>query len=234
MGAPELVRKYEQLSSEVSYLESFLPKGLGKPRIDTRAIWKSDIAGFTAATDDALKQGQLATDKWVRRIGEEIYGSFDLLMPYGGNIQYHEGDAGIAIFDDLEGAILGATAVKDAINKLKPVILSDKTEKQLKLRQGIATGKIFTAVVGDENRKIPVIDGQALEDSYEMETIADKDGIVCVDEETYYQLKDKYKFTRKEVKGKTGYELAERPVLTASKTNRTNNAAGLPKRNIIP
>ncbi|VVB81512.1 Adenylate and Guanylate cyclase catalytic domain protein [uncultured archaeon] len=213
MGVDEIRAKYEQLLSEVSYLESFWPKGLGRPRIDTRAIWKSDIAGFTAATDDALKQGQLATAKWVRRIGDEIYGSFDLLLPHGANIQYHEGDAGIAIFDTLEGAIYGATAVKDAINKLKPVILSDKTDKQLKLRQGIATGKVFTAVVGDETRKIPVIDGIGLEDSYEMETIADKDGIVCVDEATYQGLKDKFKFTRKEANSRIGYELAEKPTL---------------------
>ncbi|MBW2969982.1 hypothetical protein KY319_02555, partial [Candidatus Woesearchaeota archaeon] len=62
--------KYARLKSEIEYLQSFLPKDLGIPQLRDVTVWKSDIKGFTAATQAKLNQGQLATDRWVKRIGE--------------------------------------------------------------------------------------------------------------------------------------------------------------------
>ncbi len=193
----DLQTKYGQLLDEVRYLESFLPKGLGKPRIEIKTIYECDISGFTSATQDALEQGQLATDRWIKKIGEQVYGAFDFLEAFGGNIQYHEGDAAVATFTKPELAIPAAVAVKDAINSLEAITLRDKTQIKLKIRQGIATGPVFTAVVGDDYRKIAVIDGSGVEQACETESKADPDGYVKVDVKTRLQTGMEYHFDDK-------------------------------------
>ncbi len=214
----ELKAKYERLSGEVRYLQSFLPRDVGLPaRVRNASVWKSDLVRFTDLTQDKLNQGELATDGWVVRIGTNIYGAFDLLEKNGGIIQYYEGDAGIAVFDDPMEAILGAAAVKSAIRKLPEEELASKERIKLNIRQGLATGKVFTGTAGDEHRRIPVICGQALEDAYRLEGQADPEGIVRVHRNTYELTKDLFDFKP----DNDAYELASEPQFSIERKDET-------------
>ncbi|MBW3016111.1 tetratricopeptide repeat protein, partial [Candidatus Woesearchaeota archaeon] len=123
---------------------------------------------------------------------------------------YHEGDAGIALFERPELAVMGAVAVKEAIDNLEPETLNGEGQVKLKIRQGLATGLVFTAVVGDSYRRIPVIDGKALDKSYQMESDADPDGYVHVDDQTQFLTDHLFKYENG--------ELTERPTFDIKTT----------------
>jgi len=207
MGEHGRQQEYEQLYREVRYLNSLLPKDLSSaPQLQTKTVWNCDLAGFTNITQDRLRRGELALDDWNTQIGK-IYHTFDVLeSPHGGAIQYYEGDKGVAVFDNPADAIRGAVQVHNAIQAFPEEQTSDGPVT-LAIRQGIATGPVFTAVVGNDYRKIPVIAGKGIARAYQMESQATLGRIVNVDTETYEQTKNEFTFDEKN----GTYELAQEP-----------------------
>ncbi|MEM3154132.1 MAG: adenylate/guanylate cyclase domain-containing protein [Candidatus Woesearchaeota archaeon] len=185
----DIQQKYEKLLRNARYLESFLPKDIDEPaRVNKRTVWKSDLKGFTEITQRKLQEGKMATDAWTNRIGE-IYTIFDLLEnQYEGTIKYYEGDAGVAVFKNPTNAVYGAAEIAREILAL-PEETANKKEIKLSVRQGMATGTIFSGVVEDGQRRINVVGGPALEHAYKLEEES-KPGKIWIDETTRQIIED--------------------------------------------
>ncbi len=204
-----LKQQYERDNREVQRIESYLPANIDQaPFFGQKTTWKCDLKGFTDTTQQKLLEGKIAVDGWNIRMGE-ICGKFDIVEnPYNGKIQYFEGDAGAALFDNPHDAILAAADIAQAILAMPPE-KANKREIKLNIRQGIATGNVFTAIAGDA-RRIPVIGGQGLAKAYELEERATP-GRVRIDKETYLRLRSSLPFEQHGEEYELAYESTGMP-----------------------
>ncbi|RLE44626.1 hypothetical protein DRJ22_05700, partial [Candidatus Woesearchaeota archaeon] len=167
-------RERELLLERKEFLSSFLPGWVFDFEYSVGSFVgvKSDVKGFTSLTERLTGLGDEGVDLLAEKISE-VYSCFDFFD----GIEYHEGDAVIALSDDVVKSVRAGFRAQELIENLDPVF-----GNKLRMRLGLDYGVFFRAVVGTDYRRIPVIAGPGLKKAYLAEELS-VPGQVCLSEE---------------------------------------------------
>ena len=183
-------KRLKQFVSEQVYEELKSSSGDLKPTFHEASILFSDIRGFTKTSQAISPEAIVAflNNRYFTPMGEIAY-------RFQGTVDKHIGDSIMVTFgspvmrsDDT------ARAVKSAIAMQKKAIeidreLSQKNGLNLKIGIGIATGKVFSGVMGSLRKKEFTSIGMAVNIASRLQGIA-KEGEVLIDESTFQKISD--------------------------------------------
>jgi len=183
-------KRLKQFVSEQVYKELKDASGDLKPTFHEVSILFSDIRGFTKMSQEISPEETVAflNNRYFTPMGEIAY-------QFKGTVDKHIGDSIMVVFgspvmhsDDT------ASSVKSAIAMQKKAIeinreLSQKKGLKLKIGIGIATGKVFSGVLGSLRKKEFTSIGMAVNIASRLESIA-KEGEILIDESTFQKISD--------------------------------------------
>ncbi|MBU4463283.1 MAG: response regulator [Proteobacteria bacterium] len=182
------MRKYlKQFVSEQVYKELKDTSGDLKPTFHEASILFSDIRGFTQMSQAISPEEIVAflNNRYFTPMGEIAY-------QFQGTVDKHIGDSIMVIFgspvtrnDDTARAVKSAIAMQ----KKAMEINSQKNGLKLKIGIGIATGKVFSGVLGSLRKKEFTSIGMAVNIASRLQSIA-KEGEVLIAESTFQKISD--------------------------------------------
>jgi len=182
------MRKYlKQFVSEQVYKELKNSSGDLKPTFHEASILFSDIRGFTQMSQAISPEEIVAflNNRYFTPMGEIAY-------QFQGTVDKHIGDSIMVIFgspvtrnDDTARAVKSAIAMQ----KKAMEINSQKNGLKLKIGIGIATGKVFSGVLGSLRKKEFTSIGMAVNIASRLQSIA-KEGEVLIAESTFQKISD--------------------------------------------
>ncbi|MFH1581450.1 MAG: adenylate/guanylate cyclase domain-containing protein [Pseudomonadota bacterium] len=182
------MRKYlKQFVSEQVYKELKDTSGDLKPTFHEASILFSDIRGFTQMSQAISPEEIVAflNNQYFTPMGEIAY-------QFQGTVDKHIGDSIMVIFgspvtrnDDTARAVKSAIAMQ----KKAMEINSQKNGLKLKIGIGIATGKVFSGVLGSLRKKEFTSIGMAVNIASRLQSIA-KEGEVLIAESTFQKISD--------------------------------------------
>ncbi len=210
-----LMKTHEERTLMESALSRYFPRALASRVLDEKqvdlkpadkdlSIMFSDISGFTKWSSD--KEAELVHGF----LSDYLESMAHILFSYGGTVDKFMGDGILAFFGDpfeqpdhAERCINAAMAMQIRVKELQEV-WGEKAGINLKIRIGINTGHVIVGNLGSITRIEYTVIGSAVNLAQRMESNAPLEGIL-VTGETYQRVKDKYRFSPKEVKVK-GYD----------------------------
>ncbi|MEA3427937.1 MAG: adenylate/guanylate cyclase domain-containing protein [Thermodesulfobacteriota bacterium] len=185
------VRKHlKQFVSEQVYKELQDTSGDLKPTFHEASILFSDIRGFTKMSQTISPEAIVAflNNRYFTPMGEIAY-------QFQGTVDKHIGDSIMVVFGSpVTRSDDTARAVKSAIAMQKKAIeinreLSQKNGLNLKIGIGIATGKVFSGVMGSLRKKEFTSIGMAVNIASRLQSMA-KEREILIAESTFQKISD--------------------------------------------
>ena len=211
----EKIREEEQMRSRLERFHSpqvieMILKGsqetkenIMEPKDQTVTILFTEIVGFTRLSE------QMPPREINMLLNQFFSQMTDIIFKYDGTLDKYIGDCLMAVFGaplekkgDSERAIKAALEMR---KKLAEMMEITDTEKKFNIRIGINTGKVVAGNIGSPNRMDYTVIGDPVNIASRLESIALPNQIL-VGEETYRDVKDKFKIKKvglKKVKGKS-------------------------------
>lgn len=211
----EKIREEEQMRSRLERFHSpqvieMILKGsqetkenIMEPKDQTVTILFTDIVGFTRLSE------QMPPREINMLLNQFFSQMTDIIFKYDGMLDKYIGDCLMAVFGaplekkgDSERAIMAALEMR---KKLAEMMKVTDTEKKFNIRIGINTGKVVAGNIGSPNRMDYTVIGDPVNIASRLESIALPNQIL-IGEETYRDVKDKFKIKKiglKKVKGKS-------------------------------
>jgi class 3 adenylate cyclase len=154
----QLASEKEKVSALFRILEKHVPQGardeleshrggpipLGGKRV-RRAILFSDLRGFTAMSE------RLTPDAVVALLNAYLQSMTAVILAHAGDINEYIGDAILAVFKDSGKAVAAATAMQDALAKLRAETDNDDL-RALRMGIGIHIGDVVEGNIGTADR----------------------------------------------------------------------------------
>ncbi|MCK4645593.1 MAG: FHA domain-containing protein [Candidatus Aminicenantes bacterium] len=211
----EKIREEEQMRSRLERFHSpqvieMILKGsqetkenIMEPKDQTVTILFTDIVGFTHLSE------QMPPREINMLLNQFFSQMTDIIFKYDGTLDKYIGDCLMAVFGaplekkgDSERAIKAALEMR---KKLAEMMKITDMEKKFNIRIGINTGKVVAGNIGSPNRMDYTVIGDPVNVASRLESIALPNQIL-IGEETYRDVKDKFKIKKvgpKKVKGKS-------------------------------
>ena len=211
----EKIREEEQMRSRLERFHSpqvieMILKGsqetkenIMEPKDQTVTILFTDIVGFTHLSE------QMPPREINMLLNQFFSQMTDIIFKYDGTLDKYIGDCLMAVFGaplekkgDSERAIKAALEMR---KKLAEMMKVTDMEKKFNIRIGINTGKVVAGNIGSPNRMDYTVIGDPVNIASRLESIALPNQIL-IGEETYRDVKDKFKIKKvgpKKVKGKS-------------------------------
>ncbi len=211
----EKIREEEQMRSRLERFHSpqvieMILKGsqetkedIMEPKDQTVTILFTDIVGFTHLSE------QMPPREINMLLNQFFSQMTDIIFKYDGTLDKYIGDCLMAVFGaplekkgDSERAIKAALEMR---KKLAEMMKITDVEKKFNIRIGINTGKVVAGNIGSPNRMDYTVIGDPVNIASRLESIALPNQIL-IGEETYRDVKDKFKIKKvgpKKVKGKS-------------------------------
>ena len=211
----EKIREEEQMRSRLERFHSpqvieMILKGsqetkenIMEPKDQTVTILFTDIVGFTHLSE------QMPPREINMLLNQFFSQMTDIIFKYDGTLDKYIGDCLMAVFGapiekkgDSERAIKAALEMR---KKLAEMMKVTDMEKKFSIRIGINTGKVVAGNIGSPNRMDYTVIGDPVNIASRLESIALPNQIL-IGEETYRDVKDKFKIKKvgpKKVKGKS-------------------------------
>ncbi len=211
----EKIREEEQMRSRLERFHSpqvieMILKGsqetkenIMEPKDQTVTILFTDIVGFTHLSE------QMPPREINMLLNQFFSQMTDIIFKYDGTLDKYIGDCLMAVFGaplekkgDSERAIKAALEMR---KKLAEMMKITDMEKKFNIRIGINTGKVVAGNIGSPNRMDYTVIGDPVNIASRLESIALPNQIL-IGEETYRNVKDKFKIKKvgpKKVKGKS-------------------------------
>lgn len=211
----EKIREEEQMRSRLERFHSpqvieMILKGsqetkenIMEPKDQTVTILFTDIVGFTPLSERM-------PPREINMLLNQFFSQMtDIIFKYDGTLDKYIGDCLMAVFGaplekkgDSERAIKAALEMR---KKLAEMMKKTDVEKKFNIRIGINTGKVVAGNIGSPNRMDYTVIGDPVNIASRLESIALPNQIL-IGEETYRNIKDKFKIKKvgpKKVKGKS-------------------------------
>ena len=183
-------KRLKQFVSEQVYKELKDTSGDLKPTFHEVSILFSDIRGFTKMSQEISPEEIVAflNNRYFTPMGEIAY-------QFQGTVDKHIGDSIMMIFGSpVARSNDTAKAVQSAIAMQKKAMeidreLSQKNGLKLKIGIGIATGKVFSGVLGSLRKKEFTSIGMAVNIASRLQSIA-REGEILISENTFQKISD--------------------------------------------
>lgn len=188
-------KRLKQFVSEQVYNELKDTSGDLKPIFHEVSILFSDIRGFTKMSQEISPEETVAflNNRYFTPMGEIAY-------QFKGTVDKHIGDSIMVVFgspvmhsDDTASAVKSAIAMQKKAMEINRE-LSQKKGLKLKIGIGIATGKVFSGVLGSLRKKEFTSIGMAVNIASRLQSIA-KEEEILIDESTFQKISD-HKITK--------------------------------------
>ncbi len=183
-------KRMKQFISEQVYKELKSSSGDLKPTFHEATILFSDIRGFTKTSQAISPEAVVAflNKRYFTPMGEIAY-------RFQGTVDKHIGDSIMVIFgspvmrsDDTVRAVKSAIAMQKKAIEINRE-LSQKNGLNLKIGIGIATGKVFSGIMGSLRKKEFTSIGMAVNIASRLQSMA-KEGEVLIAESTFQKISD--------------------------------------------
>ena len=183
-------KRLKQFVSEQVYKELKDTSGDLKPTFHEVSILFSDIRGFTKMSQEISPEEIVAflNNHYFTPMGEIAY-------QFQGTVDKHIGDSIMMIFgspvtrsNDTVKAVQSAIAMQKKAMEIDRE-LSQKNGLKLKIGIGIATGKVFSGVLGSLRKKEFTSIGMAVNIASRLQSIA-REGEILISENTFQKISD--------------------------------------------
>jgi len=174
-----------------------------EPKDVTATILFTDIVGFTSLSE------RMPARDITMLLNQYFSRMTDVVFKHDGTLDKYIGDAIMAVFgvpiekeNDAERAIRAALEMRTELSAMR----DENGEKiPINIRLGINTGRVVAGNIGSPRRMEYTVMGDQVNVASRLESIA-RPGQILIGENTYEQIKDKFKINKvgpKLVKGKT-------------------------------
>jgi len=154
----------------------------------------ADIRGYTKMSQ------QMNVNEIVEMLNEHFTEMTNIIFQYGGTLDKFIGDSVMAVFgspfssdNDEYNAIMAAQAMQRAMKK-RYKIRKQRNQIPYQIGIGINTGEVITGNIGSPQKMDYTVIGDTVNLAARLQEIA-KGGEIMVGEETYLQIKGKFKLT---------------------------------------
>jgi class 3 adenylate cyclase len=185
-----LRKRLRQFISEPVYRKIQQVTNALQPTFHEVSVLFADIRNFTRLTGGASPQAiaRFLNDRFFAPMGE-------IAFRYNGTIDKHIGDSVMVVFgspvaddEDPQKAVLAAMEMQLKARKIDELLLEQGDGLRLEIGIGIATGEVFSGVLGSLRKKEFTSVGMAVNLASRLQDMA-AGGEIIISEETYQKIK---------------------------------------------